>query len=168
MSKYLIISLTILLSLSTLTAHHYYVSYTELKIELKIDHERSEEIRKQVEEKNRELLKQLKDIQIEYTRLEAEYIDYINRYTFTHPSVSLHPLSSENKSGGKISVCPAQTDTISRADCTEKSRVLLEEAYAGFADILKSNDEYAREAERLNAAYTSCRLLLTRQVNVHD
>lgn len=162
MSKYAIISLTILLFLSTMTAHKYYESYTRLKVEAKINHERAKKIKEQLEAENNELLRKLEAQRADYIRLEKEYADYIDNYDFNHPVIQLQNSGVHSAGGscGEANTRVPTTNTVNEADCAKRTRVLLEEAYAGFADILKSNDHYAREAERLNAAYTSCVSLL--------
>ena len=160
--KYLIASLLILISFSIVGNKYHYDKYQKKNDELNRYVIKAELYKKELEEANRKLKKELEDERTRVIVAEKKYNDLIGSYDFDYPTYGMLSVQEvrTGTSSNKVSSCEARTDTIDVGECTKRTNALLKDTFDNFTGLLRLYENLAREAEKINMAYTSCTELL--------
>lgn len=139
----------ILLIAMSITAKNYYEKYTGLLISI-------EQLEQQAKTKQAELNEEFKRelLKIEEQRnllekREQELLGIIDSYTPDYDSIRLRDAQASDTDSGKTCVSQTATDTTHDENYSKECRLLLE-------TTLRNYERSVREAQEVNAAYSSC------------
>ena len=160
--KYLTVSLLILISLSIIGNKYHYDKYQKKNDELNRYIIKADLYKQKLEESNRKLKKELEDARTRVIDAEEKYNDLIGSYDFDYPSYGVLSVQEvrTRTSSNEVSSCEARTNTIDVGECTKRTNALLKDTFDNFTGLLRLYENLAREAEKINLAYTSCTELL--------